>query len=331
MPHFWKWRYEEIKKEDFEEVVKEIYIFEPQIFEKTTNKIQKQTILEFLKLLLDDEKREFIIETMRGILQLDDEQTKEFSEILNKTRLSGMINLTKSIIRRQEIILQLKKLVFELIKFTTERDHIQKIVEKNYWLFGEQYNLVSADKQFSFLKKKYLNYCWENEEDLEEKVSGSEDNRRPDIFLARTRDLPSHNTTLEHIIVELKRPTQSIWKDQYRQIEDYMEYIKNDPILGSKLNSWKFYLVWDSLETYITDKYLEFEDNDDPFLIWKSNQVYRIYALKWSDLFRVFENSHKHFLDELELDDEELLKRLELDHIDLSREQSDKITSEILI
>ncbi len=54
-----------MKKADFEDVVKEIYIFEPQIFEKTTNKIQKQTILEFLKLLLDDDKRDFVVDAMK--------------------------------------------------------------------------------------------------------------------------------------------------------------------------------------------------------------------------------------------------------------------------
>ncbi len=29
----------------------------------------------------------------------------------------------------------LKTLVYDLVKFTNERDHIQKIIEQNYWLF----------------------------------------------------------------------------------------------------------------------------------------------------------------------------------------------------
>lgn len=78
------------------------------------------------------------------------------------------------------------------------------------------------------------------------------------------------------------------------------------------MNSWKFYLVGLELESFITDKYAEFSDNDDPFLIARKSDVYRIYALKWSDLFRGFENSHKHILDELELDDEDLKARLGL-------------------
>ncbi len=129
--------------------------------------------------------------------------------------------------------------------------------------------------------------------------------------------------------MELKRPSQDIGKEQYRQIEDYLDYIKNDQELWSKLNSWKFYLVGNELDSFITEKYESFNDNDDPFLIHKTD-IYRIYALKWSDLFRTFENSHKHILNELDLNDDELMKRLELNDPESSREQSDKITLEIL-
>lgn len=329
MPQFWSWKYEALKKEDFEEIVKEIYIFEPQIFEKNGNKKQKQTILSFLKLLLDDDKREYVVSVMQWILELTEEQVKEFSTVLGKTKFSGIVKLGNLIIGRQELILQLKKLVFDLDKFTTEREHIQKIVEKNYWLFWEQYSMVSADKNFAVLKSKYEEFTKWNAS-KKTKIEKDEDKRRPDIFLARTRDLPQHNqnnTIMEHIIVELKRPTQNIWSEQFRQIEDYMEYIKNDPVLWSKLNTWKFYLIWEELKSYITDKY---EPWDDPFLIHQSQWIYRIYALKWSDLFRIFENSHKHLLIELDLDDNDLLEKLGLLELPPNIDTVDTITENIL-
>lgn len=49
----------------------------------------------------------------------------------------------------------LKKIVFDLGKFANERDNIQKIVENNYWLFGEQYNLATADKTMATALKEY--------------------------------------------------------------------------------------------------------------------------------------------------------------------------------
>lgn len=50
----------------------------------------------------------------------------------------------------------LKTLVYDLTKFTTERDHIQKVIEKCFWLFGEQYNLVSADATFEKALAEYV-------------------------------------------------------------------------------------------------------------------------------------------------------------------------------
>lgn len=329
MPKFWTSKYEVIRKNDFEIIVKEIYIVAPQIFEKNNNSTQKKTILWFLKLLLDDDKRDYVLEVMKQTLDLTEEQEKAFCQSLKKTTLAGMVKVTNLIIGRKEKILQLSKLVFDLSEFTNERDHIQKIMEENYWIIGEQYNLTSADKKFSVLKSKYLELIGEKQVD---KKSSKDDKRRPDIFLSRTRSIPStnhsHNIT-EHIIVELKRPSQTIWKKQFRQIEDYMEYIKNDPQLASKLSSWKFYLIWKELETFVTDRYEEFDEIDDPFMVgWTAN--YRIYAMTWSDLFYTFENSHQHLLDELDLDESLMISDLWLDSEKVDRQESDKITQAIL-
>ncbi len=50
--------------------------------------------------------------------------------------------------------------IYDLEQFSNERDHIQAIIEENFWLFREQYNLVSADKPFtaSLLEYTYILY-----------------------------------------------------------------------------------------------------------------------------------------------------------------------------
>ena len=48
---------------------------------------------------------------------------------------------------RYKVIESLKKILFEYTDYANERNHIQKIIEQHYWLFGEQYNLVTADQR----------------------------------------------------------------------------------------------------------------------------------------------------------------------------------------
>lgn len=58
---------------------------------------------------------------------------------------------------RLEAIQRLKHLVLDGEKYTTEVDHIQPFIEKNYWLFGEQYYLVTAEEpDFEEALRRYL-------------------------------------------------------------------------------------------------------------------------------------------------------------------------------
>lgn len=330
MPSFWSTRYDYYVKEDFEDVVKEIYIFEPQIFEQKTNKQQKKTILEFLKLLLDDNKREKIVDIMKWIVDMTQQEVEEFHNVLTKTKLANISKLANFLINRKEVVLSLDKLVFDLKKFTNERDHIQKIIENNYWLFWEQYNLVSADKNFSKLAEEYYKIIWISEEKIDDSTMSK---RRPDIFMVRNKKLPANNNKydkVEHIIVELKRPSQKIWTEQFRQIEDYMEIVKNNSQFNWELDVWKFYVIWNELDSFVTDKYDSFKNYDDPFLVAESKWKFRIYVLTWRDLFVMFENTHQYLIDHLDIDDEKLKEELRLGLFDESKESVELIVEKII-
>lgn len=55
-----------------------------------------------------------------------------------------------------KVIEVLKTIVFDYAGYANERDHVQKIVEQHYWLFGEQYHLVTADKRMQKALEEYL-------------------------------------------------------------------------------------------------------------------------------------------------------------------------------
>jgi hypothetical protein len=294
-------KYEQLRKDDLENVVKEIYCVQPKIFQGL-NVPQSKTIVGFLNLLLDSEQREDILNILDKIVQLTNEERTELSKALNRTKLSAIVSLVKLLENRYNTVQVLKKLVFDYEKFTNERDHIQRIIESNYWLFGEQYHLVSADKNFETLLNNYLSFL-ESGNNEYQKIDSKSRLKRPDIFIARQNEIPdskSNELTIEeNIIVELKRPSVVIGKAQYDQIEEYIRIIIKEPRFSSELRQWKLYLVGKEVDDWIIDRYSSQKAKGQRFLV-ESVRNYEIYALKWDDLFKIFDIKHRHLIDKLD-------------------------------
>ncbi|WP_394904001.1 ATP-binding protein [Clostridioides difficile] len=334
-PKFRDTKYEQEREQDLEEVITEIYAIEPGIFNRC-NIHQKKTIIGFLNLLLDTDEREGIINIMDEIASLTFEQRRDLINILTKTRLSRIIKTMKLIENRYTVIEILKALVYDINKFTNERNHIQKIVEDSYWLFGEQYNLVSADKNFEKALKSYLSKMDKdrgiddyNEDDY--KIQNIDRLRRPDIFMCRSRSLemPNSISSEENIIIELKEPNVVLNKDVYRQVEDYMDLIMNEKKFNSGLRRWKFILVSASVDDFIKGLYKTSEDKGRAFLV-RWSEKFEIYAMTWDDVFKSFEIRHRYLLDKLNMDKSMIQDELEAKGIDLSRKSADILTNNIL-
>ena len=57
--------------------------------------------------------------------------------------------------KRVTVVEELKKIVFDLTTFANERDHVQKIIEQHFWLFGEQYHMLTSDKNMATSLQEY--------------------------------------------------------------------------------------------------------------------------------------------------------------------------------
>lgn len=143
-PQFTNDAYGKMRKQDLVKVTKEIYKIEPKIFYRL-RPIQEKSLLGFLNLLLNSEERENVLSIVGQIVELSPEQRKDFSEMLKKTRLENIVDSIKFIQDRYKVIELLKTVVYDMTQYANERDHIQKIVQQHFWLFGEQYNL--GDRQ----------------------------------------------------------------------------------------------------------------------------------------------------------------------------------------
>ena len=128
LPVFRDNKYEKERKQDLLNVIKEIYCIQPKIF-KGLKREQSQTCVGFLNLLLDTDERENILSILNSIVSISTEERVQLAQTLRTTSLSRILRTIKMIKNRCEVVEQLRNLVFDLKKFSTEREHIQLAIE----------------------------------------------------------------------------------------------------------------------------------------------------------------------------------------------------------
>ena len=326
-PEFPDDAYGQMRKNDLKRVTKEIFKLEPLIFHKL-KQIQEKSLLGFLNLLLSSEERENVLTIIEQVVELSPEQRNDFSKILKKTSLENIIDTIKFIEDRYKVIELLKSIVYDLTKFSNERDHIQKIVERHFWLFGEQYNLASADQRMQKALEQYRNILYGEEDVTAELNPDAENERRMDIFLCNTRNVETtFETTLEeNIVVELKAPRIPLTKKVLRQVEDYMDYVRRQPQFNSEFRKWKFIAVCKEVDDYVKSQYKAFEDKGKVGLVFQVDNC-EVYALTWDDIFKSFEIKHKPMLERLKYDRERVANELMAEVSDTEgREKADTLT-----
>ena len=136
-------------------------------------------------------------------------------------------------------------------------------------------------------------------------IKSKERKRRPDIFICRKRgvdDTYDFSSIMdENIIIELKRPSVIIGKEQFRQIEDYLDLIKREAKFNSQLRKWKFIVVSNKVDDYILEQYNSFQSYNKRFLVHIKEQ-FEIYAMTWDDIFQAFDIRHRFLLNKLDID-----------------------------
>ena len=230
-------------------------------------KILIKTILEQLQELTEDEKDDLL-------------------KILKRTTLSNIIKTIKEIDHRLDVIDKLKFLISEHEKETLEVKHLQKILDENFWLFGEQFRLFSSTE--GALKNVLIKYAKEVLE-IEDPELESSPNGEVDLFLTKTESLGEG--IKKNIIVEIKRASKFLTEDkEYNQIYDYRKKILEQSLCNGENQYWEFYLIGKDYDKGIKEliqnakqhgekeKGLSFSINDGRV---------KIYVRKWSDILEV--------------------------------------------
>ncbi|KIM13277.1 MAG: hypothetical protein KU38_01060 [Sulfurovum sp. FS08-3] len=271
-------------EDSYDDLLKTIYTITPSLFVGKSDPEIKFICATFAGLLSNQD--DILIKTILEQLQeLTDEEKHDLLDILNRTSLSNIIKTTKEIDHRLEVLNKLKILISEHEKETLEVKHIQKILNENFWLFGEQFRLFSSTE--GALKNVLTEYAKKilaiDDPELETQPNGE-----VDLFLTKTE--PLGEKIQKNIVVEIKRASIKLGKKEYDQIEGYMEAILKQSLCNSPNQYWEFCLIGKDFDEHIErkiDSQKNYGEIERGLAFNFNNGKVKIYVRKWSDVLEV--------------------------------------------
>ncbi|KOH43729.1 ATP-binding protein [Sunxiuqinia dokdonensis] len=306
-PKFGKNEWDKTRKQGLKKLVKEIYEVEPAVFMKL-NKEQKRIFLELLNLVMDSSESESLFKIIDAVVELDSKDRKEFSKLLKTTRLKQVISTISHIHDRLIILDNLKKVVFNHELKANERDHLQKFIEKHYWIFGEEYRMVCAEEvKFEEALRKYT-YILRGV-DKKHFIEHPDKYKEMDLFLAGTdfRDGKPHN-----IVIEIKNPStiKQLKSKQMTQLEEYMDVILKQDCFNDANEEWTFFLIGQDYDDVLRRR---IQNTETGLVITGGN--YSLYLKKWSEIINEVDRRLKYLLDKLKIERNTLSKNNTLKEI----------------
>ncbi|ROS63229.1 ATP-binding protein [Vibrio crassostreae] len=301
-----KWR-----KDNLKVVVKEIWKTEPSTFSSLKAKAAK-IIISLLDRLIVSNENDSLLDVLDSVMELDSTDLNRLNQVIQRTTLENIVSTIEVLQRREEVVRKLEFLILDRYKEVLETPHLQKIIEGNTWLFGEQYTMIGAEED-DFQKTALQ---------LREKVSKLEDlseidldpldiqdglevegvRRQVDLFLARKKkEWENGKPYYKCTIIEIKRPSVSLNKQHLRQLQDYSDIIKAHPGFSSQNMRFEFILVGrkvSSADNGITQAWGSCKIHNDSGLVFTEDTM-KGYVKTWATITSDFELTNDYLLSEL--------------------------------
>ncbi len=287
-------------------VIKGLYVIQPKIFTSASDD-QKKIFVRLLDTLLSTSERESILKIIDEVLGLDENDKKELLELLKVTKLSNVVRTAKLIEERFSFINQLKEVIFNPSLKANERDHLQKLLDRHFWVFGEEYSLVTTTEA-KFEKALSSHIYLLRGEKKSVKLTHPDKNKEMDLFLCRQN---IYTDTVENLIVEIKSPTVKLGMKEVNQLKRYQSVIMSLPECNAPNMHWKFILVGNQEDGsgYVKNEIKNAQNHGEKHkgLIYSIDNC-QMYAKTWAEIFADFDCRHKFLQDRLNIDRDALSK-----------------------
>ncbi len=232
------------------------------------------------------ENPESLRHIFQEVLKLPKEQQKDLSELLRRTTLTAVIVAAKTVADRLNFIAGLKDLVFGNNKARLqERKQLHRMLAVETWIFGEQYNLSVDDQGLTAVLEKHRTVLLKGDV-LDDEPVTLEDGSRGIVDLMLSRKM-AHlvGRDVEHLVIELKRPTQKITRKVLDQVEDYARAVATDERFRTQEDvRWTFIALSNDMDAAAESRVRQ--AGRDPGIAFQSeDKRITIRAVTWAQVF----------------------------------------------
>ncbi len=177
----------------------------------------EEKIQSIVTVVLDALERDEYWVVLREIHNAEHGSVQHFADALTAFGLLELVFVGKQTRSRIDLLDSLDKLI---LNPATLEQQLHQVIEHNLWLLGSRYALISSNRTMKTVVEKYV----------QEHYKGENAAKRPDLLLLSEM----HG---EHLLIEFKRPTKTIDRDDEAQAQKYRDDF------GTKLHPMKIWLV----------------------------------------------------------------------------------------
>lgn len=248
-------------------------------FSKSDNSIKKFTFKLLSQALKDNPNS--VRKILSEVLVMSSDDQDSMAKLLEKTTLPNIIKASQIVSDRLNFLTGLEQLLFDdkTKKKLLERDQLHKLLENEAWLFREDFNLSRSENTLNQVLRYHADKLGINHEKESPVIREDGTTGRVDLLLSKARQ--PREGELEHLVVELKRPTQKIDSSVITQVESYVYAISNDDRFDKQNTQWIFIAVSNEIAPLVQDK---ISQDDRPYGLLYSKGNVSIWVYTWGEL-----------------------------------------------
>jgi hypothetical protein len=192
------------------------------------------------------------LQVIAEVKGLDEDEVREFRELLKRTPLSRVIHTSKQIADRVDFLVALDELLHDeaLREEFLETEHLHRLVERNPWIFGNQWGggLLRSEAGLVSAMREHLAVLRPGEPPQVTAADIEGSRRRVDLLFAGT--VQEHRRR-RRLVVELKRASLVLDRKERNQIEGYADALTTNPKFQGDPCDWEFWLLGTDIHSNI--------------------------------------------------------------------------------
>lgn len=243
------------------------------------------------------------LQVIAKIKGLDPAEIQEFRELLDRTPLARVIRASKMLTDRIDFLVALDELLHGVDHrdLFLERDHLHKLVEKNPWIFGNQWSLVRSEASLVSALREHLRILRPDDDEAVDPAGVERGTRRIDMLFAGAA---SEHRRTRRLVVELKRASLTLARRERDQIESYAQAITGHAKFQGELVHWDFWLLGTTIGDDIRPSVRKKNEPTGRFqeVQLDNGSTYSIWILSWSDVISAAKDSLEFFREEIAYD-----------------------------